>query len=305
MSTESGIDERIESAAEAVGSVWPLHSFVTSNPLAGFEDRPFHEAVADAERLLGGDGYPSAGVFRRAWEAGQIDDDVLATHLTDHGFDADPETALDRMAEQDSAGSADEEATATDRVDAVVTKWLAAFLDQGTAEWPMPNRDEGFYDAFRTVAPHDGDIPDGEAITSLPEHPADAIRECLDEYPDEQWTDVFEFHFAALPGWTGYLKQRAEDGDVWQSTYPISLSGYLAVRLALADVFDAPVSPPETAGEPTAADRDDEVPLPEVWLSAWEATYRAELVDSLTDASASVAEDVESDRPDAQPTTRR
>jgi len=300
MSTESGIDERIESAAEAVGSVWPLHSFVTSNPLAGFEDRPFHEAVADAERLLGGDGYPSAGVFRRAWEAGQIDDDVLATHLTDHGFDADPETALDRMAEQDSAGSADEEATATDRVDAVVTKWLAAFLDQGTAEWPMPNRDEGFYDAFRTVAPHDGDIPDGEAITSLPEHPADAIRECLDEYPDEQWTDVFEFHFAALPGWTGYLKQRAEDGDVWQSTYPISLSGYLAVRLALADVFDAPVSPPETAGEPTAADRDDEVPLPEVWLSAWEATYREDLVESLTDASRSLEEMEDETRPDAQ-----
>lgn len=302
MSSESAIEDSIEAAAESVGSVWPLHSFVTANPLAGFEDRPFHEAVEDAERLLGGNGYPSSEVFRRAWESGQIDTDILRSRLSAHGYDSDPAASLDRMAAAETVDTPDAESTATDRVDAVLTKWLAAFLDEGQATWPMPNREQGFYEAFRTVAPHDGDIPDGDAIAALPDQPVDAIRDCLRMYPIGQWGDIFEQQLAALPGWTGFIKQHAADADAWQETYPITLLDYLAVRLALVDLFDAPVAPselPEHEDDDTEPARGD-VPLPEVWLTAWEATYREELVDSLTDASRSLAEAPERDRPDAQ-----
>jgi hypothetical protein len=298
MSTNPAIEDRIDAAAETVGSVWPLHSFVTSNPLAGFEDQPFHEAVADAERVLGGDGYPSAEVFRRAWEDGRIDSDVLEQELTAHGYDATPSALLDRMATTESSDADDRPETPTDRVDAVLTKWLSAFLDQGRAKWPMPNREQGFYAAFRAVAPHDGAIPDAKSLADLPEAPVDAIRNCLDDYPVGRWVDVFEFHFAALPGWTGFVAQRAADGDDWQSTHPITLPGYLAVRLVLADRFDAPLEPDQEHA--VVESRDDTVPLPELWLTAWEATYREELVDALTDASAALADAPDGDRPDAQ-----
>src|SRR6056297_107191 len=237
MSTESAIDESIDAAADAVGSVWPLHSFVTANPLAGYEDQPFHEAVENAERVLGGEGYPSADVFRRALEAGQIDREVLSSELAEHGYEAAPEESLAEMGAADSEVTPDATTTATDRVDAVLTKWLAAFLDQGQATWPMPNREQGFYDAFRTVAPHDGDIPNGSVLGDLPDQPADAIRDHLAAYPVGEWQDIFEYQLSALPGWTGYLKQRAADGDDWQSAYPITLTGYLAVRLALVEAF--------------------------------------------------------------------
>lgn len=62
------ISENIDRAAERIGSVWPIHSFVTANPLSGFEDQPFHEAVAEAQRLFGGRGYPKPSVFQQAWE---------------------------------------------------------------------------------------------------------------------------------------------------------------------------------------------------------------------------------------------
>jgi uncharacterized protein YbcC (UPF0753/DUF2309 family) len=296
MSTDPAIEASIDAAADAVGSAWPIHSFVTANPLSGYEDRPFHEAVADAERLLGGDGYPSADTFRRAWTAGRIDPDDLRSRLDAHGYDADPEASLDRMADAD-ADADDRPTPETDRVDAVVSKWLAAFLDQGTASWPMPNREAGFYEAVRTVAPHDSDVPD--AVADLPEEPLDAIRDCLGAHPVGRWQDSFEFHLAALPGWTGLLKQRAADDDAWQSTYPITLLGYLAVRLTLADAVGAPLVPPE---EETDDRTDAAVPLAEVWLSAWEATYRSELVESVVDASESVAEAEADDdgRPNAQ-----
>jgi len=299
MSTEPAIEESIEAAAESVGSVWPLHSFVTANPLSGFEDQPFHEAVEHAEQVLGGDGYPSADVFRDAWVSGQIDTATLETKLRAHGYE-DPETSLAEMSAVQEPRSPEEEATTTDSVDAVLTKWLAAFLDQGRAEWSMPNREEGFYEAFRTVAPHDSDLPDTTPVETLPEDPLDAIRDRLDPYPVGQWREIFEFHFAALPGWTGFLKQRVADGDAWQTAYPITLIEYLAVRLALADSFGAAMTPPETSG--TTADRSedsDDVPLPEVWLRAWEATYRRELVESVSDASARTAT-TGGERPDAQ-----
>jgi len=293
MSTDDAIHESIDAAAEAVGSVWPLHSFVTANPLAGFEDRPFHEAVADAEDVLGGDGYPSADVFRSALADGRIDREVLADRLAAHGYEPDPEAALDALAAESDQTPA-EASTPEDRVDAVLTKWLPAFLDEGRAKWSMPNREAGFYAAVRTVAPHDGAIPDG-AFADLPDEPVAAIRDLLSGHPVGRWQDVFEHHLSALPGWTGFLKQRAEDDGDWQSAHPITLAGYLAVRLALADAFDAPIEPPETD------DADDEgVPLPAVFLDAWEATYRGALVDPLTDASESVAASDDGDRPDAQ-----
>jgi uncharacterized protein YbcC (UPF0753/DUF2309 family) len=299
MSTEPAIGRCIDAAADSVGSVWPLHSFVTANPLAGFEDRPFHEAVADAEWLLGGDGYPSAAAFRRALESGQIDRAVLRTELSAHGYDADPEASLDQLAARDSAGAPESPTTATERVDAVLTKWLGAFLDQGRAEWPMPNREQGFYAAFRAVAPHDGEIPDGDAIAALPDRPADAIRTRLVAYPEGRWEDIFEFQLAALPGWTGFVKQRAADGDAWQETHPITLAGYLAVRLALAEQFDAPIEPPADFDTDDSTS-DGTPPLPAVWLRAWEASYRSELVGSLTDASERVTDAPDGDRPDAQ-----
>jgi uncharacterized protein YbcC (UPF0753/DUF2309 family) len=307
---EATIEDRIDAAADAVGPAWPLHSFVTANPLAGFEDRPFHEAVSDAGEVLGGDGYPRADVFRRAWDAGRIDPDVLRAELATRGYDDDPEASLERMAAAESGDAtetttpetADAATTATDRAEAVLTKWLAAFLDQGEAEWPMPDREQGFYRAFRAVARYDRDIPDRGTIADLPDRPADAIRTRLADCPAGEWEAVFAFHLAALPGWTGFVTQRAAEGGAWQSAHPITLPGYLAVRLTLLDLFDAPLVPPEEpAGEDDdAGPNDGDVPLPEVWLSAWEATYRGALVEPLTDASESLTDTSDADRPDAQ-----
>jgi len=288
MSTDAAIRDSIEQAASTVGRVWPLHSFVASNPLADLEDQPFHEAVARAETALGADGYPDTEVFRRAWADGRIDPDTLEGELKAHGYDADPEALLDRMERERSTTPS---TAGTDRVDQLVTKWLSAFLDQGHAKWSMPHREEGFYAAFRAVAPHDGEIPDGETVSDLPAEPIEAIRHLLDDHPVGEWQDLFEAHLTSLPGWTGFVRQQAEEGDAWQSTYPITLPGYLAVRLTLSDLLDEPA--PEVPDDPA-----EDVPLAACWLRAWESTYRETLTDAVADASESL--DSDEARPDAQ-----
>jgi len=309
MSTDT--TAQIERAAESVGPVWPLHSFVTANPLAGFEDRPFAEAVQRGAELFDGSPYPSAETLRRAWADGRIDPEILHDELAEHGYTGDPEALLDRMEAETSVPAGDASETPQDRVDGVLTKWLEAFLDQGRTHWSMPDREQGFYAAFRTVVRHDRQVPDADAIADLPDESVAAIRELLADHPQERWEPIFEHHLTALPGWTGFIKQRiADDGD-WQSAYPITLAGYLAVRLALADQFGAPIDPgagADATGDAGSAEGDDstDVPLAHVWLTAWEATYREKLVDPVTDASASLAGDDTGDgedadeRPDAQ-----
>ena len=297
MSTESAIRDAIDEAATVVGFRWPIHSFVTANPLSGFEDRPFGEAVERAATLLGGRGYPSARTFGAALERGQIDRGILEEELAEAGYEDDPEALLDRLA--GAADAADAESgdadAATDHVDQVLTKWLSAFLDEGSAHWSMPNREAGFYAAFREIAEYDGDVPDEGVVADLPEAPIEAIEPVLTSYPERQWVPILKEQLAALPGWTGFIKQRAENEGVWQSTYPISLEGYLAARLALLDAVDADVDPDDDDADVNPADE-----LARAFLRAWEATYREDLVGTVAARSRSMDDGDTSGRPDAQ-----
>jgi uncharacterized protein YbcC (UPF0753/DUF2309 family) len=300
---DDGIDEAtvrdgIDDAAATVGSVWPIHSFVTANPLSGFEDLPFGEAVTQAADLIGGRGYPTPETFRAALDDDRIDPELLDSKLADRGYEADPEALLERMAaDAEPATQTGEADPAAERVDRVLTKWLSAFLDEGSAKWSMPDREEGFYAAFREVAPHDADVPDSGVVASLPERPIAAIEAVLEPYPEGQWVPIFEEQLAALPGWTGLVKQRAADEGAWQSAHPITLAEYLAVRLALCDGFGADLEP---STGPDAPDTDPADELAEAFLSAWEASYRTELVDRVADEGRAHAESDESTRPDAQ-----
>jgi uncharacterized protein YbcC (UPF0753/DUF2309 family) len=296
MSTDAPIDDSIDTAATTVGSLWPIHSFVTANPLSGFEDRPFDEAVGQAADLLGGRGYPSPETFRLALEHDRIDPERLEAELAEAGYEDDPEALLDRMADATGKGESDADAdTATEHVDRILSKWLAAFLDEGSAYWGMPNREAGFYAAFRGVAEHDGEIPDAGVVADPPEEPDAAIEAVLEPFPESQWVAILEEQLTALPGWTGFIKQRAADGGEWQSTYPISLKGYLAARLALADAVDADITPSNGGGAVHPADE-----LARAFLRAWEATYRDDLVGAVRAESRSLDDAEPSGRPDAQ-----
>lgn len=293
----------IESAAESVGRVWPLYSDVGANPLSGFENRPFEQAVADAEALFGGRGYPTASQFRRAWEAGQIDPEILTTLLDDHGITADPESLLDRMERDDQGRSGAPGHDET--LNRLMAKWLAAFLDQGQAAWPMPARERGFYESWRRVARYDGEIPVSstpvgryyhEQLDDLPEDPFEAIYAALSGESEEDRERIFEHHLAALPGWVGFIKQRMEDNNnPWQEKYPVSLVDYLAVRLILAKHMGVAIAPGDSPHEPSG-----DGSLRELWLTAWERSYRQTLLDDIQGESDESDEGDDTRPPSAQ-----
>lgn len=124
------------------------------------------------------------------------------------------------------------------QINGELIKWCEAFLDEGHAAWPMPGRKQGLYAAWKTLAATEWSscgIPDSRRkIAALPEHPEDAVLESLEVLgiPAELRQDYLGLQLAALPGWAGYIKWRAEENDyIWQQNYPVGLVKFLAIRL--------------------------------------------------------------------------
>jgi uncharacterized protein YbcC (UPF0753/DUF2309 family) len=123
-------------------------------------------------------------------------------------------------------------------VNTELIKWCEAFLDEGDATWPMPEREKGFYAAWKSLASKEwspcGIKESRRKIAELPDEPEDAVFESLEilVVPDDLRQDYLSLQLTALPGWAGFIKWRAEQRDyAWQRTYPISLVKFLAVRL--------------------------------------------------------------------------
>jgi uncharacterized protein len=72
---------KVVHAAKLVHEQGPISTFVHTNPLHSLEHLPFEQAVATAERVLGGHGYLPNEEFRRLYHHGRITDLDLAEAL--------------------------------------------------------------------------------------------------------------------------------------------------------------------------------------------------------------------------------
>lgn len=291
------LHEQIDRAAQNISRTWPLYSFVTSNPLSGFENEPFEQAVPKARALLGGRGYPSVDQFRQALAEDNINRDILEEHLSKMGYDQSAEVLLSKLEDEEKTNEQSKELGKAERsLNQILEKWLSSFLDEGRSRWTMPGREKGFYEAWSEIARMDQQIPDHNSLVDLPADKYEALEDAVGSVAPKDRQRVFTYHLSALPGWVGYIKQRSErSSDSWSEKYPIDLTDYLAVRLVLANHLGATVVPEPHELDPAPDELDD---IRQCFLEAWEKTYREELMDEL--GMADVSTNGQDGRPDAQ-----
>lgn len=266
----------VQSISDHLVNNWPLYSFVTSNPLSGLEDLHFEEAVEDIRKYLNIKGYPSADAFEQAWSRGDIDENILKKQLEQKGVTLTVDESLRQMHGFDNPENPQPK---LDDVDRNLIKWLSVFMDQGSTEWPMPYRNEGFYNSWRKNARYDHKLPRRDLIDTLPNDPLDALQELLEPAQPDDLEAIFKHHLLALPGWTGYIKYRIENNTDWQQAYPITLIDYLAVRLTISEQFEKDFLNP---GIPTTDIFNEEDAIKSAWLRAMELTYQQNLTEQLT-----------------------
>lgn len=255
----------VENATRPISPLWPLRTFIACNPLTGFENLSFEEAVRHGQDWFGARGFPSRAMGQAALKQGKIAQTPLRRAIANHTRALQPTvTVLGRTlrtaevlrafmmtAAPTAVGVSDSrELSAAQRLQTelaaalnrLTVKWTAAFLDEGQAVWWMPDREKGFYGAWQSLAEFDDqlhallDEPARRQVATLPARPEQAIDDSLRalRIPIADCEHYLSSHLTALPGWAGFIKWRAgQMNHVWQARYPISLTDYLAVRLTL------------------------------------------------------------------------
>ena len=137
-------------------------------------------------------------------------------------------------------------------VDDVIHPWLirlcSVFLDQGTAYWPMPNREKGFYESARMLLSGRGGISPKYLVGldeefRRQEHLAFSAVEAVLDYlesvttEEAEWSGILQTELLALPGWAGLMRKLEEEPTLApHNILRCSLMDFLAVRLTMSRV---------------------------------------------------------------------
>ena len=261
----------LEEISEIVDKTSPLYAYITSNQLSGFEEHHFKEAVSKASTFYNAQGYPKAEVFKEALDRKELHSRELENLLIENGYQDHVETYL-KILDQTSAIK---EQADNLKLNRLMLKWLSIFLDEGLAEWPMPNREKGFYKAWLGLAKYDKDY---QLDKDTPQSASIALDQLLQNCSEKEIHHSIQFHLTSLPGWVGYIKQRQSSDSGWKEEAPITILEYLAVRLTIAEKLNLKIEVVPTFK--TTNEKQQE--LAYLFLKAWEISWQKELAEQLT-----------------------
>jgi uncharacterized protein YbcC (UPF0753/DUF2309 family) len=255
------IEAAIKNACGKVPPLWPLKHFVGVNPFLGFANLPFEDACAEFKRLFDTDILMPVTFYREALRTGQITEADIASALAvappkvAQAFTVEQLTAFARAPEEgrtrkarrsiaivaevlDELAAGDKQASRTQFMADEISKWCAAYFDEGQAAWKLPFRDLPPYQAWRATAVHDlnpetiGIAHFRQTVRALPDEPVAAIAEVCDKLaiPAHAVEDYLTRALFDIGGWAGYARYK-----VWQSElygeHNDTLVQLLAIRL--------------------------------------------------------------------------
>ncbi|GAA1685299.1 DUF2309 domain-containing protein [Microcella alkalica] len=294
-----------EIAANVIAPYYGLDAAIAVNPVLPSLRAGMPAALRSAAPALGARGSADERWFRAQLERGRISTAELAAAiraalpspsgagaplaLADESDGALVDGFLAGAPGDAAATAAPHRAAAPDEIDERLTRWCRAALAPEAAAWPVPVAELGFYGAWRAVASVDASIPRSgrRRIEDAPTAAGAALAAALEAtgLPADERAAALRRELARTPGWTAYVRWRAEtSGDV-------EVVDLLAVRLTLRDALGAPI--PEAPAE-ARVERDalglDPVERAFVWQAAFEARVHERLLSRVRAAPATPAD---------------
>lgn len=223
----------------------PLGVFVHQNPMELIEHHHFHAVCEAATRIRGARTTMTRERYQQLLDDHYIrSEDVAAALKRIRVMDLErieplpspsPSTILFSRVRPEMASELGE------MVDGFMVRVLPAFLDLGSALWPMPGRDKGFLATLRWLARTPLGVPEpwlGGLAARLGELPARAlIRSCLAKRGDAaSWPNLLHEALFAMPGYAGMFHRLEHVERERPAGVKVELIDYLAVRLAVEEL---------------------------------------------------------------------
>ncbi|WP_207759214.1 YbcC family protein [Sandarakinorhabdus cyanobacteriorum] len=258
----SALETAVAAACQRIAPLWPLKHFVAVNPYLGFSGQSFAATTATMRRVAKVDMLMARPFYREALAAGIITDahiaEALARAPANSPIPADvalAKAALARdPAEQRKGGpavvatiaevldrlsSGDRQASRTAFMVDEISRWCAAYFDEGQASWQMPQREMSPWAAWRETMRHDRNaeamgIKDfRRIIADLPADPVAAIGLIVEAIgiPERAQTDYLHRALFDIGGWAAYVRYLVWDNNLYgrQDNRLVEL---LAIRMA-------------------------------------------------------------------------
>lgn len=217
-------------AAQTVAPLWPLDSAIAVNPLSGFEEQPFEEALPAATALFGARASLPLAQWRAIMAEGRIDAVALRKVVVEAlgGFEVafaplGPDInaynlLLARLTDLPVASEPAIRRTLSPEL-AVLARWLAAFFDPARS-LRLEGQQRGLYPCLAAALRHDPELrrltdrAGAALIANAPADPLDLIAIVLQRagVAEADRLPWLQAHVASLPGWAGHLRWRNEHG---------------------------------------------------------------------------------------------
>lgn len=220
----------VDLASQTVAPLWPLDSAIAVNPLSGFEDKPFEQALPEAAELFGARPSLSLVQWRKIMEEGRIGYVAMRKAVVnalgglDEAFaplgpDLNAYNLLVARLTELPAVEVPTTRRELSSTCAILARWLAAFFDRNAA-LRLPGRSLGLYACLLTALRHDPALVragDTTAAHWLEKAPSDPIEMLLfaarrDGIARDRRLGWLQSLVTALPGWAAHLRWRNEHG---------------------------------------------------------------------------------------------
>lgn len=329
METEEGANQHlmqsVDAACRKVAPLWPLKHFVAVNPFVGLSSLRFAEAVQVISRVTHDSmllpardyaKYQAQGLLSQADLAAAAERD--GTGWTAETLQAALDAALQNAVPLDGGALALSVADALDastdsRWNTViveeVSKWCAAYYDEGQALWQMPWRHLPLFRAWKRGAEMDR-TPEVYGITgfratiqTLPDDALAAIEVILGSLnvPASQWEEFLHRQLMSVRGWAGYVQYLARERTM-RGHVDDSMTQFLAIRLAydyalrqaFGDIAQLPAAQAQSSAQPART------PALVLWQDALELAQQRQLYARLQSAQTGVTQPQQGTRAEFQ-----
>ena len=255
------LETAIAAACQRIAPLWPLKHFVAVNPFLGFTGQSFAATAATLRRVAKVDMLMPRDFYRRALAEGSITDSDIAAALDrapgNAAIPADVALARSALARDpelrahgpgvvatiaevlDRLSAGDRQASRTAFMVDEISRWCAAYFDEGQASWQMPARGLSPWAAWRETMRHDcnaealGVKGFRRLVADLPADPVAAIAHIVAAIgiPDRALADYLHRALFDIGGWAAYVRYLVWDNGLYGRA-DHRLTELLAIRMA-------------------------------------------------------------------------